>query len=159
MSLTCPHLLFIYFGGLPQWLSSKESTCNAGDAGSILGSERSPGGGNGYSLQYSCRKNPMDGRAWQATVYGVAELDPIEATKHIYFWLCWVLAAVCRISLVAASRGHSSLWCVGLSLQWPPLLQSMGARCTGFSNCGRRDQELLHGDSAAPRHVGSQFPN
>ena len=41
----------------------KESACSAGDAGnmgSILGSERSPGGGHGNTLQYSCLENPMD---------------------------------------------------------------------------------------------------
>ena len=51
---------------LPQWLSSKESACSsgaAGDTGSIRGSGRSPGGGNGNLLQYSCLENPMDGRA------------------------------------------------------------------------------------------------
>ena len=41
------------------------------DAGSILGSGRSPGGGNGHSLQYSCLGNPMDRGAWWATVHGV----------------------------------------------------------------------------------------
>jgi len=59
---------------LPQWLSGKEFICNAGDAGdvgSIPGSGRSPGGGHGYPLQYSCLKNPMDRGAWQATVCGV----------------------------------------------------------------------------------------
>ena len=45
---------------LPQWLSSKESTCNAGDTGSIPGSERSPGEENGNPLQYSCLGNPRD---------------------------------------------------------------------------------------------------
>ena len=48
-----------------------ESACNAGDTGNaslILGSRRSPGGGNGNSLQYSCLKNSMDGGAWRATV-------------------------------------------------------------------------------------------
>ena len=45
---------------LPWWLSGKESACNAGDAGSIPGSGRSPGGGNGNLLQHSCRENPMD---------------------------------------------------------------------------------------------------
>jgi len=38
----------------------KESACNAGDLGSIPGSERSPGEGNGNPLQYSCLENPMD---------------------------------------------------------------------------------------------------
>ena len=41
---------------------------NAGDAGSILGSWRSPGEGNGNPLQYSCLRNPMDRGAWYATV-------------------------------------------------------------------------------------------
>jgi len=44
------------------------NTWDAGDAGSIPGSGRSPGGGNGNLLQYSCLKNPMDGGVWQATV-------------------------------------------------------------------------------------------
>ena len=45
----------------------------AGNAGSILGSGRSPGGGNGNSLQYSCLRNPMGRGNWWATVYGVAK--------------------------------------------------------------------------------------
>ena len=51
---------------LPEWLSGKESTANAGDAGdlsSILGPGRSPGGGNGNPLQYSCSENPIGGEA------------------------------------------------------------------------------------------------
>ena len=51
------------YPGLPPWLSSKESACNAGDAGdlgSIPGSGRSPGGGNGNPLQYSCLENLLD---------------------------------------------------------------------------------------------------
>ena len=56
--------------GLPKWLSSKESACNAGDVGSIPGSGISPGEGIGYPLQYSCLENPMDRGAWQATVHG-----------------------------------------------------------------------------------------
>ena len=74
--------------GFPEWLNSEESTCNAGDAGdsnSIPGSERSPAGGNGNSLQYSSLENPTDRRVWQATVHGVAkELDMIErlSTAH-----------------------------------------------------------------------------
>ena len=51
---------------------SKQSTCNVGDPGSIPGSERSPGEGNGNPLQYSCLENPMDRGAWQDTVHGVA---------------------------------------------------------------------------------------
>ena len=46
---------------------------NTGDKGLIPGSGRSPGGGNGNPLQYSCLENPMDRGAWQATVHGVAK--------------------------------------------------------------------------------------
>ena len=46
------------------------SACNVGDLGSIPGSGRSPGEGNGNPLQYSCLENPMDGGAWWATVHG-----------------------------------------------------------------------------------------
>ena len=45
---------------------------NAGDTGSIPGLGRSPGGGHGHPLQYSCLENPMDRGAWRATVHGVA---------------------------------------------------------------------------------------
>ena len=51
----------------------------AGDTVSIPGSGRSPGEGNGNSLQYSCLENPMDSGAWRATVQGVSkELDTTE---------------------------------------------------------------------------------
>ena len=43
------------------------------DSGLIPGSGRSPGGGNGNPLQYSCLENPMDRGAWQAIVHGVAK--------------------------------------------------------------------------------------
>ena len=52
--------------GLPWWLSGKESACNAGDAGSIPGSGRSSGEGNGNPLQYSCLGDPMDRGDWWA---------------------------------------------------------------------------------------------
>ena len=60
---------------LPPRLSSKEPTCNAGDAGNmglIPGSGRSPGGGNSNPLKYSCHENPTYRGAWQATVHRVA---------------------------------------------------------------------------------------
>ena len=62
----------------------------------------------------------------------------------IYFWLCWVFVVARGFSLVAESRGYSSLRCVGFSLWWLLLLWSTGSRCVGFSSCGSRAL-LLHG--------------
>ena len=50
----------------------KESACDAGDTGSITGSGRSLGEGNGNPLQYSCLGNAMDRGAWRAAVHGLA---------------------------------------------------------------------------------------
>ena len=71
-----PQILFIFIfrQGLPWWFSGKESTHNAGDVGLIPGSGRSPGEGNDNPLQYSCPGNPMDRRAWLATVHRVAKV-------------------------------------------------------------------------------------
>ena len=63
---------------LPWGSEVKASAWNVGDSGSIPGWGRSPGEGNGNPLQYSCLENPMEGRAWQATVHGVVELDTTE---------------------------------------------------------------------------------
>ena len=59
--------------GFPGGSEGKASACSAGDQGSIPGSGRSPGEGNGNPLCYSCLENPMDGETWQATVHGVAK--------------------------------------------------------------------------------------
>ena len=50
--------------GISGGSDGKESACNVGDLGSIPGSGRSPGEGNGSPLQYSCLENPMEGGAW-----------------------------------------------------------------------------------------------
>ena len=61
------------WGGFPGGSEGKASACSAGDLGLIPGLRRSPGEGYGNPLQYSCLENPMDGRAWQATVHGNAK--------------------------------------------------------------------------------------
>ena len=57
----------------PSGSEDEESACNAGDPGSIPGSGRSSGEGNGKPLQDSCQDNLMDGGAWLATVHGVTK--------------------------------------------------------------------------------------
>ena len=59
---------------------NKASACNEGDVVSIPGLGRSPGGGHGNPLQYSCLEKPMDRGAWQATVHGVAKSYTTEVT-------------------------------------------------------------------------------
>ena len=56
--------------------ASGNPPADAGDAGSIPESGRSPGGGNGNPLQYSCLQNPTDRGAWQAKGHGVAKSQP-----------------------------------------------------------------------------------
>ena len=52
------------YTGFPGGSDGKESACNSGDPGLILGLGRSPGEGNGYPLQSSCLGNPMERGAW-----------------------------------------------------------------------------------------------
>ena len=83
----------MYIYGLPGDASGKEPTTNAGhagDVGSIPGSGRSPGGGNGNPLQYSCLENPMDREAWWVIVHGVAKswtrLKRLSPAQHNLLW-------------------------------------------------------------------------
>ena len=61
-------------GGFPGGTGVKNPPASVGDAGSMPGSGRSPGEGDGSSLQYSCLGNLMDRGAWWATVHGVARV-------------------------------------------------------------------------------------
>ena len=74
--------------GFPRGSADKESTRSAGDLGSIPGLGRSLGEGNGYLLQYSGLKNPMDRGAWWALLLGVAKsqtrLSDFHITKGAY---------------------------------------------------------------------------
>ena len=72
----------------------KNPTANAGDIGDlgpIPGLGRSPGEDNGNPLQYSCLENPMDRRAWWATVHWVTKsrthLKRFTTTQHIYIYI------------------------------------------------------------------------
>ena len=61
------------------------------DPGSILGSGRSPGEGNGNPLQYSCLENPMDGEAWLATVHGVSKSQTRLSNFTIYHYAEYIM--------------------------------------------------------------------
>ena len=69
--------------GFPGGSAVKNLSANTGDMGSIPGSGRSPGEGNGNPLRYSCLGNPTDREAWWATAHGLAkESDTTLATKQ-----------------------------------------------------------------------------
>ena len=73
------------FPGGSVGIESNHNGGEAGDTGLIPESGRSPGGGHGNPLQYSCLKNPMDRGPWRATVHKFAELDRTEyAHTHTY---------------------------------------------------------------------------
>ena len=76
--ISCNAGRFFTTWGFPDGSDGKESACNARDPGSISGSGRCPGEGNGNPPQYFCLENSMDGGAWQATVHGVIESDTTE---------------------------------------------------------------------------------
>ena len=67
--------------GFPSSSDGKESACSAGDLGSIPGSGRSPGEGNGKPFQYSCLEHPVDRGARQATAHEAAK----SQTRMSYF--------------------------------------------------------------------------
>ena len=67
--------------GFPDGSDGKASVCNAGHLGSIPGSGRSPGEGNGNPLQYFSLENLMDRGAWQVIVHGVTRVRHNLETK------------------------------------------------------------------------------
>ena len=77
----------------PGGSDGKASAYNAGDSGSIPGSGKYPGTGNGNPLQYSCLENPMDGGAWWSpkSPWGREESDMTERLHFHFFTLPDVL--------------------------------------------------------------------
>ena len=70
--------------GFPGGSDGKESACNIRDLGSIPGSVRSPGEGNGYPLQYSYLENSIDRGGWQATVHGLQRVRHDRSNSHSF---------------------------------------------------------------------------
>ena len=77
--------------GFPGGSDGKGSACNTGDPGSIPGSERSPGEGNGYPLQYSGLEKAMHRGAWRATVHGIKESDTTEQPLSLSYAVYYIL--------------------------------------------------------------------
>ena len=106
------HKYIVYIHtGLPGGSYGKVSACNGGDPVSIPGLERSPGGGNGTPLQYSCLENPMDREAWWATVHGVAKnwtrLSDVTFYTYVYF-----LQNIGMFALSSMELGWDSELCI-----------------------------------------------
>ena len=105
--------------GLPRWLSGKESACQAGDVSLIPELGRSPGEGNGNSLQYSCLENPMD-RGW-ASPWASKRVGHDLATKQEQSWPKTLLN-VCenrqnpRMSFLVISLSRSGMMAVSLEV-------------------------------------------
>ena len=109
---------FIYLCIFPCSSVGRESACNA-DLGSISGSGRSPRGGNGNPLQYSCLENPTDKGAWQVWSMGSQESDMTEwlsTHTHTCFWLCWVFIAGWTFLQLRWTGASLKLRCSGFSL-------------------------------------------
>ena len=81
-TLTHTHI-YMYVLGFPGGSDGKESTYNEGDLGSIPGLRRSPGGGHGNPLQYSCLENPMHRGAWRVQSMRSQRVGHDWQTKHM----------------------------------------------------------------------------
>ena len=86
--------------GFPGGSDGKASACNARDLGSIPGSARSPGEGNGNPIQHSCLENPMDGGAWKAAVHGVAK-SRTRLSDFTFTFMVYSLCAYVQFSTVS----------------------------------------------------------
>ena len=106
-------------------LSGKESACNARDLGSIPGSGRSPGEGNGSPFQDSCLGNPMDRKAQRATVHGVMELGMTEwlstqaRMSCLYLGQLWRAIPALELLGWRMDRGPNGTCVTGQSLPLP----------------------------------------
>ena len=124
--------------GFPGGSDSKESVCNEGNLGAILGLGRSPGEGNSYPLQHSCLENSKDRGAGQATVHIVARVGhdwatfthsltvPLHCTHSLYNYLDYLVSKADDLEKAMATHSSTLAW----KIPWveePGRLQSMGS--------------------------------
>ena len=79
----------------------------------------------------NCQNHIIFFYKWCCYISCFMEQGPNKFFFLIHFWLCWVFVSMRGLSLLAASRGHSSSRCTGLSLSWPLLSRSTGSRRAG----------------------------
>ena len=120
--------------GFPGGTGGKEPACKCRrhrDMGSIPATGRSPGGGNGNTLQYSCLENPMDRGAWQATVHRVAKSQ--TRLKRLSMHMCTFICIHIYIYILEKRMTtHSSI--LAWRIPWteePGGLQSMESQRVG----------------------------
>ena len=113
--------------GLSSWLSGKEATCQCRRCMFNSGLGRSPGGGNGYPLQYSCFENPMDREVWRATVPGGCK--ELHTTSD---W-AWTHDSFQHLCLFAwASIILVSIWCCSVVQSCLTLCSTKDCSTPGF---------------------------
>ena len=103
------------------WLSGKESACQCGATGSIPGLGRSPGGGNGNPLQYSCLESPVDRGTWWAIVHGVTKtwrLPSDWACTHTFMCDWDLRVPILNFHFVLSLFSISVLWFHDYVIQW-----------------------------------------
>ena len=113
--------VLLFWGGLPWWLSSKESACNVGDTGNVSSTPGSGGsleGGHGNPLWYCCLENSTDRVGWWTTIQRVTESDTTEQWAPNSSYFCGL--SIIFFSLVSDFVCLSSLffWWV-----WPKVYQ------------------------------------
>ena len=135
------HAIFNYFSCFFSFLlmtfcassDSKESACNAGDLGSIPGSGRSSGEGNGKPFQYSCLENPLDRGAWRATVHEVTKswtlLKWLSTQHNDYFWFFKKFCQMSFIMFCLVDFSDCFLWCYWVCSSIPWILCKSKIRC------------------------------
>ena len=126
----------------PGGSDSKESAYSAGDPGSTPGSGRSPGGGNGDPLQYSCLENPLGEGAWWATYHGVARSRKRLSDFSFAFPCCSSRAKrlICSLSGRLSPFGGEVRW---LQRSHSEVSVSSQSRCAGRAFCLHRCAQTL----------------
>ena len=135
--------------------NSKESAYSAGDSGSIPGLGKSPGEGNGNPLQYSCLENPMDRRAWQATVHVVTRVRHDLVTKPSHHW-CMSIFHIHKRRLYTWTSPDGQNWNqidnIFCSQRWRSSIQ--WAKTRWGADCGSDHKPLLQNSDLNWRKQG-----